>query len=307
MGEWAGPISAFCSSVTWAIGTSGYSRLAKTYTPTRINFSRAAVGLPFFAVLAFVLAGGWNGGMQEFGKLTAAHWGWFALSMFSSYGIGDVLFFLSTRSLGVPGALAIASSYPLWTSLGGFWLRHEGVSTLQFVGLSITLSGIIVVILHGPKAEAKPVDHVAHRLDRKGVGIALAFATSLFWGLNTLAVSQGGTGVNAGVANTSRMVLALIICFIVGRLGGDRTPPLLPAAEFKRSAWIFFAESVFGSFFFMFGLAHSPLVLGSTLVALSPVLAVPAAWMLGGERPNLWRTTGVVLTVVGVWLLVSQR
>jgi drug/metabolite transporter (DMT)-like permease len=80
---------------------------------------------------------------------------------------------------------------------------------------------------------------------------------------------------------------------------------LIPATVMKHSAWFFVAEAFFGSIFFLYGLSHSSLVLGSTLSSLAPVIAVPIAWLWGLEKLSLYRTLGVVATVFGLWLLVS--
>src|ERR1051326_5646724 len=87
-----GPLCAFGSSVTWAIGSAVYSRLSDRYSAFSVNFARALIALPLFILATFWIKGGWASGIAEYQTLRLSHWGWFTLSMIASYGLGDTLF-----------------------------------------------------------------------------------------------------------------------------------------------------------------------------------------------------------------------
>src|SRR4051812_25537796 len=108
-----GPLCAFGSSVTWAVGSAGYSRLSRGHSPFAVNFTRGLVALPLFLAGFILSVGSWQGALDAVALLSPTAIAWFALSIFASYGLGDVLFMWSTRSLGVPAALAIGSTFPL--------------------------------------------------------------------------------------------------------------------------------------------------------------------------------------------------
>ncbi len=315
---WMGLGSAFLSSVTWAVGSSVYSRLAREHSPYAVNFARSTTAFPLFAVIALLTGASF--------ALTPVQISWFALSVFSSYAFGDVLFLLSTRSLGIPGALAIASIYPVWSALAGVVLRGEQLSLLEAGGILLCISGVILVILNGPKdseaaASAEPqVFSVSEteskrrfaripKVSRKTAGgVLIALLTSVFWCMNSYSVAQGGQGANPFSGNVVRMVLASTFCFILSTLRG--LPPrsiLLPRAVWLKMSWVFVFEAFGGSLFFMYGLAHSPLASGTVLTALAPVISVPFAWLLGIEKVSAPRTLGVALAVAGVCLLVCER
>jgi drug/metabolite transporter (DMT)-like permease len=77
----------------------------------------------------------------------------------------------------------------------------------------------------------------------------------------------------------------------------------LPIALVRKYAWVFFLECFCGSYFFMYGMAHTSLVLGNTLAALAPVLSVPVAVAMKLEQFSRVRTLAVVTVVVGLSLL----
>ncbi len=304
-----GPICAFISSVTWAIGAGQFSRLSLSYSPFTINFTRATIALPLFLLTVIITAGGLGPAADALSALRPEHWGWFTLSMFSSYGFGDALFLWSTQSLGVPGALAIASCYPLWTALAGFVIDGQALSLSQIAGLLITLGGVTTVILSEPKKGVNLADPEHPRATgmasgNRGRGVLLATLTSIFWACNGFALSHGGRGVPAAVCNTARMMIALVISLAMGRWLARRSPVIVPARELKRRGWVFALEGFGGSYFFMYGLANSPLAMGTTLTSLAPVISVPVSVALGLERFSIRRTLGILAVVLGLYLLV---
>lgn len=299
----AGPLCAFLSSFTWAVGSSGYSRLARTHSAFAINFARATVALPLFILAVFVTSGGWEAGLQAYSAVRPAHLGWFSLSMLASYGLGDVFFLWSTRSLGVPGALAISSAYPLWTALAGYFFQGEALSALQFFGLILTVIGIVLVILSGTKE--RPASGSEGAPNPIGLGVLLALGTSVMWAANSFSVAHAGRDLAAPVGNSIRMVIALILSASFGRIFLPGKGVTLPWAEYKRSAWLFGVEAFGGSYFFMYGLSHSTLAIASTLSSLAPVISVPVAWALKLEKFSFFRTLGVCIVMAGIWLLVG--
>lgn len=306
---WLGPLAALGASVTWAIGSGGYASLSRNHTAFAVNFARALFGLPLFVLAAFLTAGGWSGGLDAFAQLRWAHLGWFTLSMIGSYSVGDALFLWSTNQIGVPAALAVASSYPLWTALAGVIHRGEVLSRYQWGGLLLTLSGVVTVILFSPSppqaAGAQSARSAWSMTNSRAKGFLLAFGTSILWAANSFALSSGGRDVASSVGNSLRMVIALIFCAGLSRLFAPRRSFLLPGVEWRRFWWVFLVDAFCGSYLFMYGLSHSPLAIGTILSSLAPVLSVPVAWSLGLEKPTLPRSMGLLFVVMGLSLLLG--
>ena len=294
-----GPISALASSATWAIGSAQYSRLSHSYSAFAVNFARGLLAFPLFFIFSFVLAGGVTEGLTQFAEVSRVRFAWFALSMIASYGLGDVLFLWSTRAIGVPTALAIASGYPLWTAAAGTVFRGESLSILPLLGLFITVAGVVLVIMNSPRNE----EHRSISNLRKGV--ILALLTSVCWATNSFSSAEGGQGLSAPVANSIRMIFAMIFSAGFGWLFLPKASLLLPRKEMVSNLWVFVLEAFGGSYFYMYGLTHSPLAVGATLASLAPVLSVPVAWAMGLEKFSFPRTFSICLVALGVSLLVG--
>src|SRR5690606_17939907 len=141
-----GPLCALLASVTWAVGSSTYSRLAQNHSALSLNFTRAAIPYPVFLFLRLF-------NLEGFLEVRWSTVGWFSLSMLASYGLGDTSFILSSRYLGVPGALAIASIYPVYSMGVEAWLEGRWPESTQIAGLFIVIAGVWLVIFHAPNTQ----------------------------------------------------------------------------------------------------------------------------------------------------------
>jgi drug/metabolite transporter (DMT)-like permease len=292
------------SSVTWAIGSGRYSQLSKTESPYAINFSRAIFSFPLFLIASLIVMGGIAPLIAAYHAVALGQVGWLTASTVASYAFGDVMFLLSARAIGVPSALAISSIHPIWTALAGYFFQGEVLSKWQAMGLFIAVGGVITVILSDTPSANKPKELKAERkiLIR---GVLLALLTSFMWTLNSYAINRGASGTTAVVTNSIRMLIAIVLVAVIARGMGYRGKLLIPKAAFRSMIWVFFLETCLGSFFYIYGLSHSPLAVASTLTSLAPVLSVPVAIVLGLERFSFVRTLGICLVVLGLCFLVG--
>jgi drug/metabolite transporter (DMT)-like permease len=267
-----------------------------------VNFMRASLSFPFF--LAAALAMGAEGGL---GLVTPGRAGWLLVSVVGSYVVGDALFLASARLLGVPVALAIASTYPLWSTAAGWFFLGQDVAPAGLLGVVLVVAGVVTVVrARGAEVESEGPGAGASRHSGHATGVLLAGATSLFWALNTFAIARGGAGLPVAGVNTFRMGFAVALIPLARLLfRGRRTPLLVPAAEMRRSWSFFLLESVGGTALFVVGLTHSPLAVAAALTSLAPVLSVPFAFLIGGERIRPRALLGIVVVTAGIVLLVG--
>jgi drug/metabolite transporter (DMT)-like permease len=306
-----GALCAFAASVTWAIGSAQYIRLSRTYSAFTINFTRALVAFPLFILTVWISAGSFSAFLEMLASVSSTRMGWFFVSIFASYGVGDALFFLSSQVIGIPAALAIASIYPIWSALIDFIFHGQALSGAGVFGLVLTLAGVATVILSLPPERAKDVPEkstasgTSPRVPQKMRAIAFALITSLFWALNTYAVAKGASGMSATLCNIFRMGIALIFTFILGRVFAPKSRPFIKRQDLLPVSWAFVIEAYFGSLSYMIGLRDASLVVASTLSSLAPVVSVPVALALRLEVFSWVRTLGVIVTVIGLWFLVN--
>src|SRR5918999_915947 len=101
-------LCALGSAVMWAVTSLLVRSLSPHFTSVGINALRTAVGGALLA--AYVLL---EGGVQPFLDVSPAAFTLMTLSVVAAFGVGDSLFFESTRTLGLGRAMTIATSYPV--------------------------------------------------------------------------------------------------------------------------------------------------------------------------------------------------
>jgi drug/metabolite transporter (DMT)-like permease len=271
-----------------------------------VNFMRASLSFPFFLVAA--LAMGPEGGL---GQVTTARAGWLLLSVVGSYVVGDALFLSGATLLGVPVALAIASTYPLWSALAGWLFLGQSVGPAGLAGVVLVVAGVATVVRYrGADPEERERAGSAEAAYRHApghvTGVLLAGATSLFWALNTFAIARGGADLPVAGVNTFRMGFAVAL-MPLGRLllKGRGATLLVPLRDMRRVWPVFLLESVGGTALFVVGLTHAPLAVAAALTSLAPVLSVPFAVLIGKERIGGRVLLGIVVVTAGIVLLVA--
>jgi drug/metabolite transporter (DMT)-like permease len=80
----------------------------------------------------------------------------------------------------------------------------------------------------------------------------------------------------------------------------------LSFGDFKKFGLIFLIEGFLGSLFFIYGVSNSSLAVGSAMTSLSPVVSVFALWIFLRQRPSGTTLLGIVTTIVGIVLLLSN-
>lgn len=292
--------AAFASAVLWAIGGSVYSRLSRTYPAHTVNFTRATLALPIFLALSvFVSLTRFGSAWAGFSSFHAHNISWLVVSVFASYAFGDVLFMLSTRRLGIPTAMAVASIYPLFSAIFAWYFQQQALGPIRLLGLLLAVAGTFFVV-QANRSQTKHHQNAKQHL----VGILLAIGTSLCWALNTYSSGQGGAGVGVVEANVVRMSVALIMIPLIGRLAEGGLKLRLGREDLLRYWPVFVLESVVGSFLFVYGMAHAPLAIAAVLNSLAPVLTLTLALFMGWERFSKRKSIGIVFVVVGVCLLL---
>lgn len=291
------------------MGTATYGRLARDLPGAAINATRAVVGLPVLVAALALSSGGPSGAVRAISALDRTALAYLGASAVASYVLGDMMFLTASRRLGVPVALAIASTYPFWATLVGMIWLGEPAGPARVAGVLLVIAGGAVVVL-----AAGPRTGDGFRGPRTlALGLGLAVLTAWFWALNSVGFRIGGAAFPATVTGVIRLLFALALCPVVGRLlastrarvAGAPNPVLVPWARLRPVLWVFLLEAGGGTFFFAYGVSRSPLVLGAALTSLAPVLSLPIAWATGVERWAPVKALGILLVTGGVILLLA--
>src|SRR5262245_24780507 len=195
----AGALCALGSALTWA----ATSVLARTLHPTlsfvAINAIRSTVA--GVLLLIWVIA---VDGVGALSSMSATTFALLALSIAVAVGIGDNLFFESSRTVGLARAMTIAMTYPLITTALAALILGEVITGRVVLGALLTLAGILTIVAgRGRGAEPRPA--------RYWHGVATAGVACVAWGVSPLLMKAPLSEMSPAAAQAVRFPVAAAV------------------------------------------------------------------------------------------------
>lgn len=283
----AGELAAFASAGTWALASVLYAKALRDRPASEAVWFKNAIGGLVLAGLALAAGPAWGGGIPTTDRLP-----WLTVSALCSVLIGDLLYFVAIRRLGVGRAVILSLATPALTSLAAWPLRGEALGALAWLGVALIVLGSMVTELpHLRRGKSDALGLAA------GVGCALA------WSAGNLAMKEGIEGVGAISAGAFRLAVASLAMLVVGLTQRNALPALRRLGD--RESWRRFAAptligTVCGMMLYATGFKWTSSGAASSLGTAIPVFSVPLAWLLLGERPNVRGVIGAAVVLGGV-------
>jgi drug/metabolite transporter (DMT)-like permease len=299
-------VASFLAAFFFALNATCANHSVQANGPVRANLGRLTIAAIALGLFAHTVGHGF----------ASASVGWFLLSGVIGMGIGD---------LGVYGALPLLGSRitvlmtqclaaPI-AAIGEYvWLGTKLTATQMLWGVLI-LTGVAIAITPGksspPRVTVRPVGFLFGLLaaagqgfgalvSRKGVLVADAAGEAAHNA--TFGINAAYHRILAGLVFTATWFLALrFINRLPQRQGpSDRHPVWWLVANG-------FAGPVLGVGCYQWALATTPSGLVLPIAATAPLLSIPIAYWLEGDRPPKRAIAGGVLAVAGCIALTASR
>lgn len=290
-----GEFFSLACALVWAVAVILFKKSGESLAPFALSLFKNLLVLPLFAVTILALTG------VALPDIPAAHLGLILLSGVLGIAIGDTVYFHALNSIGASRIAAAQTLYSPFVILLSIAFLGERLNLWQFLGVAFVLMGIFLVTwVRG--AEAADA-----RLIRRGVAYA-AFSVFL---------------MAAGVVIAKPMLeqhnfVWVVTLRIVGGVAG-----MLAVVAWRRNAAELWAEyravrhwpqviigGLLGTYVSMLlwlaGYKYTTASIAAVLNEFAAVFILLLAVIFLREKVNLRQTTGVVLAVVGVVLVVLR-
>jgi drug/metabolite transporter (DMT)-like permease len=236
-----------------------------------------------------------------------AQWLWMGLSGVVGLGIGDFGLFAAYVTIGPRRSVLMQASSPIFACIGAYALFGETVSFLSMLGIAVTLTGIVVVLLERGVAFEEKLEANG----RKRWGLFFGLISAMGQGFGLVLSKKGmyvgvSTAMNPVSAALIRMLFAGLFVWTCVIFAG-KLPEAKKAARNREGIKYAAAGAVIGPFLgmtlSMVAVANAQVGVAQTLMSLMPVFIIPAIWVIYRERTS-WRSIlGAVVAVVGVAIL----
>lgn len=285
---------AFLTTLFFAVSVIFAARSSRLLGGTMANLGRMLIALLLLSTWAHLFGEGLAG--QSF-------WTFF-FSGSIGFGFGDLALFLALTRIGPRLTILLAQclAAPLGALIEWLWLGTQLRPAQLFCG-AIILCGVALAL-----APQRHVD-VHRRTVLAGIffGVLAALGQALGAVISrkaNLIAQVNHFPIDGGTAAYQRMLggIFIVILFVVatGRLRAD-------FARFRQHAgpgvvWVTLhalAGPTIGVSCYQWALATTPTGIVLPIVAAAPIITIPLAWMIDGDRPSLRSILGGILAVAG--------
>jgi drug/metabolite transporter (DMT)-like permease len=288
--------TAFC----WVVSSVSFEHAGRRIGSVAVNLIRLCMALLMLSAYGFIRLG------QTLPlEADANAWMWMLLSGLVGFFIGDLALFRAFLLIGARLSMLIMSLAPPMTAVAGWLFLGERIGGLGVIGMVVTLVGVGWVVSER-RANPRGAEHVS----RAGVVLAVIAAAGQAGGV---LVGKHGMTLRDGsqldpFLATQIRVLAGIAGFALLVSFTGFWPKVLHGLRDLRAMGLMLVGAVAGPFLgvslVMWSVQLIPSGVSQTLVATVPVLMLPYAVFVAGERVSRRAVLGAVVAVAGVALLM---
>ena len=295
-----GEIAGVLTAVFWTITALAFESAGKKVGSLAVNLIRL--------VMAFFLIGIYSWLVRGFFFPTDAswyNWKWLAFSGLVGFVVGDLLLFQSYLIIGARVAMLLMALAPPFAAFIGWLMLGEVLTPMNWLGMGITMSGIVLVILKREKSEENGavIRKLKSSYSLPGILLALGGALGQAAGL---VISKKGMGDYDAFSATQIRVLTGIVGFSVLFFFIKRWHKVGAALKNSSAMKRILLGAFFGPFlgvsFSLLAVQHTQTGIAATLMAIVPVLIIPPSILLFKEKVNWKEILGAIITVSGVAL-----
>lgn len=303
-------LAAFLAAWFFALNGTCANRNLQANGPVWANLGRLALATVLLGAFAHAVGHGFS----------SASLNWFLLSGVIGMGLGDLGVYAALPLLGSRLTVLITQcvAAPLAAMGEWLWLGTRLTVAQIFWGVLI-LGGVAIAITpskaHPPRVRVRPIGFLfgvvaacgqgfGALVSRKGVMVASAAGE---------ATSNATFGLTAAYQRIFAGLVFTVLWFLALRLIGRLPQPAIPTtpgAKRPHWAWLFangLAGPVLGVGCYQWALATTPGGIVLPIAATAPLLAIPIAYRLEGDRPTRRAIIGGIVAVAGCAALAVAR
>ncbi len=292
-----GELAALGAAISWAVTALLYKKALSDTEPLPANILRLT--LTGAALLVFVIVAGKSGVLLH---LQADVVLFAVISGVVGLGLGDTLYLVSLKRIGVARTVPLTCTYPLFSLVWAALLVGESITFQVVLGAFTIVFGIWLL---GQKQEAGNTE--GSRNDAL-IGVALALTTAVLWSgsitLINLAVSRAPDLDHALAVNTMRVV-GVAFCFLAVSPVVDRNFSFLKVNKNTAATLIVGGIIALGVGWFLLSYSFVE-TLESRAVPISsttPLFSTLTAIMFLHERVTAKTAAGSILVVLGIFMI----
>lgn len=278
-----GIVYGLLSAISFALSPIFYKLGSKNVTSLEANSLRSVMTLPIAYVLFIIV----NNSFFPSLSLNVIIWGF--LLAFIGGVIGDTLYILSVKIIGPSLALAISSTYALFSVIFAMFILNETVSFWIFISLFFILLGIFIIYL-------------TLMTEKRILGFISAILCAVSWGFFVFLSKVAMIFTSNIELQFFRMVfLALILAPII----------IKSKRKIRKENMLYLTIGgsfglVIGFYSLLLTIETAGISFGATISSSSPALTPILSKIILNEKLRPRQILGIIITLVGILILTLK-
>lgn len=290
-----GELAALFTAMCWTITALTFEAASRKVGSIPVNIIRLVMALFLIGIFSWI-----RRDMPFPADATSFNWMWLALSGLIGFVIGDLFLFKAFTVIGSRLSLLIMTLVPPIAALAGWLMMGETLAWIHLGGMTLTMSGIAMVILHKRGQRTKPGQLPEH-IPPMGIVYALLGALGQAVGL---VFSKYGMQDYDAFSATQIRVMAGIIGFAIVIHVFKKWGAVGKALHNKTALWLMLLGALFGPFLgvssSLVAVKYTATGIASTIMSVSPILILPATYLLYKQQITWKELLGAIVSVAGV-------
>lgn len=222
-------------------------------------------------------------------------WGFIFVLSLLNFGLSNALSTWGVKFISAGLGSVIGSIFPLWLVIIGLFSQKQKMKAAAVAGLLIGFAGICVIFYEHLHDFLNP----AFRF-----GIFLSIASTWAWAFGTIYTKKHAVHFNPYFGLGLQMVMSAVLVIGASYLTGKAVPlTQIPWQSWASIGYLVAFGSVFSFIAYIYALQHLPTEQTSLYAYINPIVAVFFGWMIFKEVLTPFIIVGVLITLLGVYLV----
>lgn len=299
----AGEAAALATAVAWAASGIFFALAGDRVGAATVNRTRLAAAVLCLGTTVAAAGGTWPW------EIPSRALAYLCVSGLVGFWLGDACYFRALVHLGPRLSMLLYSTWPILTALLGWAALEQTVSPAGWTGMLLALASVLWVVAE-KRTTSSPNTQGRIRLGLLLSGLGVV-GQAVGYVLATAALDAeriGGRPVTALEATLARASAATAAIWIEAALAGRAAGTWAALRAAPRAAGQILGGTVFGPFvgvwLSLVAVGHAPLATASTLIATTPIWAIPMSFLVYGDRASPRSLLGTVGAFAGIAILV---
>ncbi len=292
-----GELAALGAALSWTVSAMLYGRALQQTKPISANIVRLSCTSAVLLILLIVVAGSVGLGNLRLDVAVIA-----GVSGIIGLGLGDTLYMVSIKLMGVSRAVPITCTYPLFNLLWATFLIHEKLTVYLILGALIIVLGIWFLTYGKENGDSEEKNRFLLK------GLSAALATAVLW---SISIAMMGLTIKETPRLNDALVINTIRTATIGALLLTLSPVIDRQRDFLKMKKGTLVTLIIGGLLALglgwFLLAYSfvgiPESQAVPISSTTPLFSTLTAIALLHEKVTARNVLGSVFVVAGIFMI----